>query len=256
MMMPTTELSVDVVRVEPARFRHPLLLLHGLWTGNWIWRDFAVQLANRGWESWVPSLLRDGRVPNQDERVLELAEACRSMSAPPVIVAHDAAVSTARLLAREVGPPAIVALAPWVPPMSGRLGLFLDRTFRGAALFAENVPPPRPPHALLAGIEPRVAELRPDSAAFVRAACGAMEPAAGAPPGLVLVGRKDPAVTTAAAERLAATVGWSCDVHETAGHFPMLGHESSGLADRVHRWIVRTTGRDMLLWDEDADDER
>jgi hypothetical protein len=255
MMMQTTGLTVDVVRAEPARFRHPLLLLHGLWTGNWIWRELAAHLANRGWESWAPSLLREGRAPSQHERVLELAEACRSMPAPPVIVAHDAAVTTARALARDVETPAIIALAPWVPPMSGRLGLFLDRTFRRAALFGDHVPPPEPPHALLAGIEPRVAELLPDSAAFVRAACGAVESAAGGPPGLVLVGREDPAITAAAAERLAARAGWSCDVHESQGHFPMVGRESARLADRVHRWIVRTTGKPMLLWDEDADDD-
>lgn len=255
MTMQTTALTVDVVRAEPARFRHPLLLLHGLWTGNWIWHELAAHLANRGWESWAPSLLRDGCAPSPNQRVLELAELCRSMPAPPVIVAHGAALTTGRLLARDIGTPAIVALAPWVPPVSGRLGLLLDPIFRGAALFAVNVAPPRPPHALLAGIEPRVAELRPDSAAFVRAACGAMESAAGGPPGLVLVGREDPTVTAAAAERLAASVGWSCDVHETAGHFPMLGRESARLADRMHRWIVRTTGQEMLLWDEAEDDE-
>jgi len=255
MMMQTAGLTVDVVRAEPARFRHPLLLLHGLWTGNWIWRELAAHLANRGWESWAPSLLREGLAPGQDQRVLELIEACRSMAAPPVIVAHGAAVTTARILARDVGTPAIVALSPWVAPVRGRLGLLLDRTFRGAALFAANVPPPRPPNPLIAGIESRVAELRPDSAAFVRATIGAMDSEAGGPPGLVLVGQKDPAITVAAAERFAASVGWSSDVHETAGHFPMLGRESARLADRLHRWIVRTTGQEMLLWDEDADDD-
>lgn len=255
MMMQTAALTVDVVRAEPARFRHPLLLLHGLWTGNWIWRDFAAHLANRGWESWAPSLLRAGYAPSQDERVLELGGVCRSMPAPPVIVAHGAAMTTAQMLARGIQAPAIIALAPWVPTVGGRLGLLLDSTFRGAALFATSIAPPNPPHALLDGIEPHVADLRPDSAAFVRAACGAMECAAGGPPGLVLVGRKDPAITTAAAERVAARNGWSCDVHETAGHFPMLGRESARLADRVHRWIVRTTGQEMLLLDENADDD-
>lgn len=255
MTMQTTGLTVDVVRAQPARFRHPLLLLHGLWTGNWIWHELAAHLANRGWESWAPSFLREARNPDQNERVRELMAVCRSMSAPPVIVAHDAALTTARLLARDVQAPAIVALAPWMPPARGRLGLLRDQVFRGAGLSAANISPPRLPHALLAGIEPHVAELRPDSAAFVRAACRTGELPVGGPPGLVLVARYDPAMPSEVAQRLAASLGWSCDLHESAGHFPMLGRDSSRLADRLHRWIVRTTGQEMLLWDEDANDD-
>ncbi len=255
MTMQTTGLTVDVVRAQPARFRHPLLLLHGLWTGNWIWRDLAAHLANRGWEAWLPALLREDFAPSLDERVHELTEMCRSMSAPPVIVAHDAAMITARTLARDLPAPAIVAIAPRVPVARGRLGLLLDPCLRGAALFAARVPPPGPPHVLLAGIEAHVAQLRPDSGAFVRAACGSVARAVDGPAGLVLVGRRDPAVDTAAAERLARTLAWSCDVHETAGHFPMIGRDSERLADRLHRWIVRATGQDMLLWDEESEDD-
>lgn len=253
MMMQTTGLTVDVVRANPARFRHPLLLLHGLWTGSWIWRDLVAHLANRGWEAWVPSLLDATFAPSQEHRVGALTELCRAMSAPPVIVAHDAAVSTAVILGRAVRAPAIVALAPWSSP-NGRLSLLADRSLRGAVLFARTIPPPHGGHPLLAGIESRLPELQPDSAAFVRATCAGFSREAEGPPGLVLAGRTDPAVSTEAARRLASTLEWSCDVHETAGHFPMLTGEAARIADRIHRWIVRTTGPEMLLWGEDEDD--
>jgi hypothetical protein len=33
-----------------------LLLLHGFWTGSWIWQPLVTYLAHRGWESWAPSI--------------------------------------------------------------------------------------------------------------------------------------------------------------------------------------------------------
>ena len=35
----------------------------------------------------------------------------------------------------------------------------------------------------------------------------------------------------------------------------MMGRDSERLADRLHRWIVRATGQDMLLWDEESEDD-
>ncbi len=255
-MRDPTDLPVDVVRAEPARFRHPLLLVHGLWTGNWIWRDFAGHLANRGWESWVPSLVRDDFAPTSDERLRALRDLCGSMSAAPVIVAHDAAIASCIPLAREVGAPAVVALGPWIAPASGRLEFLREPHAWAATIFAARLPPPRPPHRSLAGVEDRVSELVADSGPYFRSLfAGFPSTAASGPPGLVIAGRGDPAVPVAAAERYASNLGWSFDVHESEGHFPMVGRGSERLADRVHRWIVRSTGREMLLWDEDADSE-
>jgi hypothetical protein len=248
--MHTTELTVAVVRAEPARFRHPLLLLHGLWTGNWIWRDFAAHLANRGWESWAPSLLRGGFAPSAEERIRELRELCEGMAAPPVVIAHDAAVATAAEMATAVRAPAVVALAPWSAPR-GRLGLVRDPHLRGAGLMASRVAPPPPSHPSLVGIAACAADLHPDSSAFVRALAGRMRRPPGDAPGLVLAGRDDPAIATDRAEQIAADLGWSFDLHDTPGHFPMLGRGSERVADRVHRWIVQATGEGMLLQDED-----
>jgi hypothetical protein len=55
------------------------------------------------------------------------------------------------------------------------------------------------------------------------------------------------------AERTAERLGWSFDVHESAGHFPMLAPGCERLADRVHRWIVKAVGADLLAWLDDDD---
>lgn len=254
-MRRTTDLTVDVVRAEPARFRHPLLLVHGLWTGNWIWREFAGHLANRGWESWLPSLLRAGFAPTFDERLDELRDLCGSMSAPPVIVAHDAALALCISLARAVGAPAIVALAPWVRPSGGRLAGLLEAHSRAAMLFASGLPPPQPPHRSLAGVEDRAPELLADSGAYFRSLFTPLPSPVGAFPGLVVAGSHDPAAPVNAVQRCAAALGCAFDLHESTGHFPMMHLGSERLADRVHRWIVRSTGHAMLLWDEDGDGE-
>ena len=93
--------------------------------------------------------------------------------------------------------------------------------------------------------------LVPDSSVYFRSLFSELPPRVASPPGLVVAASGDPAHSVGDAERFAAGLGWSFDVHESAGHFPMRGRGCERLADRVHRWIVRATGREMLLWDDD-----
>ncbi len=81
-----TGVTVDVVRAESSRFRHPLLMLHGLWTGAWIWRDFAAYLAHRGWDAFAPSFLTDVVARDASERLRMLEEIARTLPAPPIVV--------------------------------------------------------------------------------------------------------------------------------------------------------------------------
>jgi predicted alpha/beta hydrolase family esterase len=55
------------------------------------------------------------------------------------------------------------------------------------------------------------------------------------------------------ARRLADRWGWTFDLHETPGHFPMLAARSEALADRVHRWLVRAIGAELLAWIDDEE---
>ncbi len=255
-------MAVDVVRAESSRFRHPLLMIHGLWTGGWIWRRFAAYLGHRGWESWLPSFLEEEPLPDANDRRRALIELCGTLPAPPVLVAHDVGVAIAAALAAEIAVPAIVAIAPVWPLVddAGALGVFAQRQFWGARLVARRVAPPTGSAvpALLGGLEHEaLRRLRADSGPFFRALAGGRLPipAELSQPGLVICASGDVVASEARSRRLAARCGWSVDVHETAGHFPMLAAGSEALADGMHRWLVRAIGGDLLAWLDDENSE-
>lgn len=245
-------IAVDVVRAEASRFRRPLLLLHGLWTGGWIWRDLASYLAHRGWDAWVPSLLSTSAPPDLESRRRALLAVCRELPAPPVVITHDAGLVVADALGAEANPAAVVAIAPI--GFAGSSALRHPR-FWGARFGARSVVPPREgtAAALVSGVSGAdLASLRTDSGAFFRAlgrGRRGRERAGGS--GLVVVSGRDPAVAPAYCEDLAADRGWDVEHHDAPGHFPMLGGSAVPLADRVHRWLVRCLGGDLLAWVDD-----
>jgi len=248
---------VDVVRAESSRFRHPLLMLHGLWTGGWIWSRFAAYLAHRGWDAWLPSWLEDASLLDVDRRRHALIELCRTLPAPPILVGHDAGVAMALSIASEVAAPAIVAIAPVLPRIdrNAALGVFALPQFWPARLAARALAPPRgrAARSLIAGLDDEaVARLRPDSGAYFRALlAGRFTLADPSQPGLVIASSDDRIISREQARHLADRWHWSFDVHETPGHFPMWTSGSEALADRVHRWLVHAIGADLLAWLED-----
>lgn len=247
---------VDVVRAEASRFRHPLLLVHGLWTGGWIWRDLASYLAHRGWDAWIPSFLSASAAPDLASRRRALLEVCRELSTPPVVIAHDAGIVVADALAADATPAAVVAIAPI--SFDGSRALRHPR-FWGARLGARRVTPPRKgaAAAMVSGVsEADLPSLRTDSGAYFRA-LARRDPPVGAAggPGLVVISGRDPAVSLGYCERVATGRGWDVERHDASGHFPMLGGSAVPLADRVHRWLVRSIGADLLAWADDEEDE-
>lgn len=256
-------MNVQVVRAEQSRFRHPLLLLHGFWTGAWIWRDFAPYLGHRGWDAWMPSFLEGDEPADLDARRRLVAAIRDAMPLPPVILAHDVGAAVAIALADELAAPAVVALAPVTSVVvRGRRGAWGSPRFWGPRIFATRLAAPRGRTARLVrdGLtDADLALLRPDSGSLFRALLsGTLESSGQAlVPGLVLGSASDGAVPLAACHRLADARRWTVASHETSGHFPMLGAGAASLADTVHRWLVRTIGEPLLAWidgDEEADE--
>lgn len=248
-------MALDVVRAEASRFRHPLLLLHGLWTGGWIWRDIAPYLAHRGWDAWVPSFAEDGRTAmDLDARRAMLEILGRDLPASPIVVTHDAGLVVADRIVRDLGVPAVVAVAP----VAGRPSAFTGPRFWSARIGARRVGPPveRSSGAMLEGLsEADRARLVTDSGSFFRAVASADAQIPLVPHGLVVAARGDAAASLADCDRIAHAREWDLEVVEAAGHFPMLGAAATGLVDRIHRWIVRALGRDVLAWVDDERDE-
>jgi hypothetical protein len=64
----------------------------------------------------------------------------------------------------------------------------------------------------------------------------------------------DPLLPVEAAERFARACGWSFELHDGAGHFAIASAGWERLADRVHRWLVRSLGEELLLFLDDEDE--
>ncbi len=249
------ECAVDVVRAESARFRHPLLMIHGLWTGGWIWKGFAGYLAHRGWDSWLPSVCG----ATLEQRAESLWQLARTLPAPPIIMAHDAGFATAVELAARVGAPTVVAIAPLLSRRDGgTLAIFSGIGFWPARFGARDAAPPRGDAArvLLRGLDPNAAaRLAPDSGSFFRAALAGgvtgLDPRDR--PGLVIASHGDPMTPVEAAQRFAVERQWAFDLHGSTGHFPMMETGFESLADRLHRWLVRALGEDLLVLLDDEE---
>jgi predicted alpha/beta hydrolase family esterase len=248
MAMPSAAEShaVEVIRAESGRYRHPLLMIHGTWTGGWIWAGLAGYLAHRGWDAWVPTLSG----ADAAERRRALVRIVRDLAAPPVLVTHDTGFATALDVADLIAAPAIVAVTPLARAVTARgpiavVASWAARFGMGAFSAPAQVLAELPANA--------ITRLTPDSAAFHRAALAAMlRPVPITRPAVVVATKGDRLTVPAAAEDLARRSGCAFDLLESAGHFPMLETGFERLGDHVHRWIVRTLGEPLLeLFDDE-----
>lgn len=250
-----------MARAESARFRHPLLFIHGLWTGSWVWHGFMGYLAHRGWDSWAPSFLEGTAAPSED-RVDQLIALCRTLPSPPVIVAHDAGAMVAIRLASAVGAPAVVGIAPLLSRRDAPTGgIFAWPQFWTARLFGRELAPPTGAGRSLF-LDPRLDQpdsLRSDAGPMFRQLASAVLgfPEEAIAPPMLLIGTTGDAITSAEhVEQLAARRGWSFHRHSAATHFPMVVSGWERLAHDVHRWLVRTLGEQLLTFlDEEGDGE-
>jgi hypothetical protein len=241
-------LTVDMTRAEAARFRYPLLLLHGLWTGAWLWEGAAGYLAHRGWESWAPELVGSA---TPEVVLAALTDVVRALPAPPIVVTHGTGAGLGALVAGRAGSPALVAMAPLVSPADApTAGVFgvLARWRSRAALAA----PPRAIRGVLT--EAGRPDAPRDSGAIWHAlATGRLRlPRDLACPAVALWHVGDRLATAATAAALSADFRW--EEHPLpGGHLALAGPGFERVADAVHRWIVRSLGADLLAFLDDEE---
>jgi pimeloyl-ACP methyl ester carboxylesterase len=268
MQYTNAELGVLVTRAESERFAAPLLLLHGLWSGAWVWGRMASYLAHRGWESWAMDRLDGPEATGWAAAGLvgRCEDVARSMPAPPVLVAHDAGAAVALRIAAAVGSPAVTLINPVLPGKTARRLAFGDLWRTLTALRGRPLPPPR---GSVAGAD--LVDCRDDATrAFVRTRLvpepgrvvyGLLKGRLGnddlrdLPPTLVIGGNRDATLPMTTIGSVARDLGGDSAILD-GGHWLPVEVNWQSTANCVHRWVVRTLGEPFLImreWEEDGE---
>jgi pimeloyl-ACP methyl ester carboxylesterase len=262
-------LHVDIFPPEFAKFKSPLILVHGLWSDNSCWSEWATHFSNLGWECWSVNLRgrRDKdaaqalRPLTVDDCKQDLTALLRSAPYPPVLLAHSFGGVLAHYAAVEEKASALVLLSPPAPtagkaafPKALRLLrlkyfplLWLRRPFLlqekdFLQTFLASVVQHRRQN-ILRRMVPESAHL---AWQFLRqdADLGRCDIQC---PVLIIVGSDDtviiPSILRETARRLCA------EFLELAhhGHW-MMGEEGGEKIVRdIHRWLVRTLGEKILI---------
>jgi pimeloyl-ACP methyl ester carboxylesterase len=264
MQYTNADLGVLVTAAESERFAAPLLLLHGLWSGAWVWSRMASYLAHRGWESWALDRLDGPEARESAAAGPDLLGRCqgvaRAMPAPPVLVAHDAGAVIALRIAAALGSPAVALINPVLPGRAARRLAFGDLRRTLTALRGRSLEPPSGPGAGADLVDCRDEATR----AFVRARLVA-EPGRvvydllkgrlgdddvrDLPPTLVIGGNRDATLPVATIAGIARGLGGD-DAILDGGHWLPVEVSWQSTANCVHRWVVRTLGEPFLLMRE------
>jgi pimeloyl-ACP methyl ester carboxylesterase len=264
-----TSLRADVSPPERSKFTAPLLLLHGLWSGGWMWRELAGAMSQRGWECWALDLRgRPGSRPVEamgairlEDYVEDVIGAAQALWAQPVVCGHDLGALLALLAATRVRLRALILLAPLLPRAwvaGSRPLLPLVRLAAvPALLWGRPLYPPRRTVAddfLFNALPPPLqaqlhARLQPDSGAVARTLTrGQVQfpDVGGQCPMLVASGSED-RMSAAAAHWLATRLQAEYREYPGQGHWLFVGEQGARLVTDLHRWLIMTLGEALLV---------
>jgi pimeloyl-ACP methyl ester carboxylesterase len=114
-------IHIETHQPERRSRKPPLLLVHGVLTGSWLWTEFAAYLAERGWEAHAmnlrghftsaPAELEDVRMADYAD---DVATAMRQLGRPAVLVTWGIG-ALAALLYAERNPSRVLGLVLLAP---------------------------------------------------------------------------------------------------------------------------------------------
>jgi len=263
-------LRLEVSLPERNKFTAPLLLLHGLWAGSWMWQAMAAALSVRGWECWALDLRgRPGSRPvdalgkiRLEDYVEDVVAVAQQMWAPPIVCGHDLGGLLALLTIARINPRAVICLAPLFPRSwndNFRSPAPLVRFGAVPALLWGRPLSPPPltmsrdflfngvPAAAHAQLHSR---LQPDSGVVARALTREQIPflpGVDSCPVLVLGGDTDGMSPTTTLRWLAQHLHAEHRDYPGQGHWFFLGEQGKTCAADLHRWLVRTLGETLLV---------
>src|SRR5262249_11116089 len=99
----TGALPIDLYSPERAKYKAPLILIHGVWFSSTCWIPWATHFANLGWECRAVNLrgrfganaVAELKNLSFEDCVNDVRRIVRAASFPPVILAHDLGASIA-----------------------------------------------------------------------------------------------------------------------------------------------------------------
>lgn len=269
-------LIADIAPPEKSKFRAPLILIHGLWSGSWCWHEWATHFSNLGWECW--SINFRGRAEKQNSKILrqltlqdcleDLKRVIAAAPFPPVLMSHDLGGLIAQKIAEEERISALV-LAATLPPRGiqdvlpqpvRRLYLkywpliLLNQPFRPQEkdlrrIWLSSVPENQ--HREILG------SLVPDSSHLIREFfCRHVDVDFNTIrcPVLVIAGNEDKVVPVPSLREMAQRLGAGFEEYSEHGHW-IIGEEGGmEIVRDVHRWLIRKLGEEILLAEFREDD--
>lgn len=254
---------------ERPKFKSPLILVHGLWSGSWCWQPWATHFSNLGWDCWAVNFR--GRVEERALEVLkrltlqdcleDLKEVIRAVSFPPILVGHGLGGLIAQKAAEEEKISALILLSSLPPseiktiaPRALRLLrlkylplIFLrqpfcleEKDFRRSWL--ASLPENQHPDILK--------RMVPDSGHLIselfkrrvnvysgRIHC----------PVLVVCGGEDRVVPRASLCEMAQRLGADFKEYPNHGHWMVGESEGERIVRDIHRWLVEGLGEKILI---------
>ncbi|OGQ20615.1 MAG: hypothetical protein A3C54_01065 [Deltaproteobacteria bacterium RIFCSPHIGHO2_02_FULL_60_17] len=263
------DLLADAWPPERPKFRAPLVLVHGLWSGSWCWQKWATHFCNLGWECWAMNFR--GRFEQRPRAILKQLNfaACvedvrriiRSSPFPPVVVAHSLGGLVAQKAAEAEAISALVLLS--CPP-SRRLQPAAARSLRllrlkYALLMALGRPfrlEEKDFHRLWFSALPEAQQVDlsrrmiPESVHLIRdflARDIVLHSDRVRCPVLVLGGSEDPVVPVANLQGLAQSLSGDFNAYPGHGHWILGEGEGEVIARDIHRWLIQKLGEEILL---------
>lgn len=262
--------GIEHVTVTPATPVHdtPILMLHGMWHGAWVWRDWQEKLAAKGWTSTAISLPGHGgsdprnvRFATMGQYLEVLADVVAAMEPTPILLGHSMGGALIQWYLARISDalPAVVLVSPWTAHstmidgglkfarrdpwgfLKTGLTLSTDPMIRTPEVAAKMLLGPNAtvtPEALHAQLCPESAlVLNQHNPPFWRP-----NPAVEVPM-LWLAAEKDAAISLRGAKRSAQFYGAAFRTVTGAGHNIMMDAKSDAVLAEVNKWLARITSR-------------
>jgi pimeloyl-ACP methyl ester carboxylesterase len=261
-------LSAEEYSPEQAKFRSPLLLVHGVWSGAWCWQSWGTHFSNLGWDAIAVDLRRRstenplGQLKGLgfSDCVQDLGDVIRSLSDPPVVLAMNLGALMALKALEDRKLAALVLVSPAPPKniagarsraqqllwLKYRWLIFLHRPFQiDEKDFCAYFLTP-----LSANLQSTLSrQIVPDASDVVREFLAprlSVESRSLSCPILVLAGGDDRITPAPTSARIASLLDAEFKEYPGQGHW-LIEHDGENIVRDIHRWIIQKLGEKILL---------